>query len=131
MEITDITDQTIEEVLKTDKLVIIKFGAYWCRPCLQMDPIIEQIHDEFQDVVVGKVDVDENSATSSKYGIRNIPTILFLKNGVIVDKLVGAQQKAKFVEKIEEHSKSNEANENDITITTPDLNLNAGKPGGY
>lgn len=106
----EITDQTLGEVLKTDKLVLIKFGAMWCRPCLQMDPIIEQLHDEFPDVVVGKVDVDENSTTSSKYGIRNIPTILFLKNGEVVDKLVGAQAKAKFVEKIEEHSKSVESN---------------------
>ncbi|MDR1518490.1 MAG: thioredoxin [Dysgonamonadaceae bacterium] len=97
-----ITDATLDEVLKTDKLVVIDFWAEWCGPCKMVSPVIDQLADEYQDgVVIGKVDVDNNDEATSKYGIRNIPTILFIKNGEVVDKLVGASTKNVFVEKIE------------------------------
>ncbi|NLX80553.1 MAG: thioredoxin [Proteiniphilum sp.] len=100
-----ITDATLDNVLATDKLVIIDFWAEWCGPCKMVGPIIDQISDEYEGkVVVGKVDVDNNDEATSKYGIRNIPTILYIKNGEIVDKVVGAGSKATFVQKIEKWS---------------------------
>ncbi len=97
-----ITDATINEVLQTDKLVVIDFWAEWCGPCKMVGPIIEQISEEYKDkVVVGKLDVDNNDETTSKYGIRNIPTILFIKNGEVVDKVVGAGAKNLFTDKID------------------------------
>jgi thioredoxin 1 len=97
-----ITDATINEVLQTDKLVVIDFWAEWCGPCKMVGPIIEQISEEYKDkVVVGKLDVDNNDDTTSKYGIRNIPTILFIKIGEVVDKVVGAGAKSLFTDKID------------------------------
>ncbi len=97
-----ITDANREEVLKTDQLVIIDFWAEWCGPCKMVGPIIEQISEEYKErVTVGKLDVDNNDDTTSKYGIRNIPTILFIKNGEVVDKVVGAGPKNMFTDKIE------------------------------
>src|SRR5690554_847936 len=97
-----ITDANIEEVLKTDQLVIIDFWAEWCGPCKMVGPIIEQISEEYKEsVTVGKLDVDNNDDTTSKYGIRNIPTVLFIKNGEVVDKVVGAGPKNMFTDKID------------------------------
>ncbi|HHV84879.1 MAG TPA: thioredoxin [Petrimonas sp.] len=99
-----ITDATLNEVLTTDKLVVIDFWAEWCGPCKMIGPIIEQLGEEYKDrVVVGKIDVDNNDEATSKYGIRNIPTVLFIKNGKIVDKVVGAGAKTLFAEKIEKN----------------------------
>lgn len=96
-----ITDATLDSVLDTDKLVVIDFWAEWCGPCKMIGPIIEEIGEEYKDnVVVGKLNVDENDETTGKYGIRNIPTVLFIKNGKVVDKLVGAGPKTIFTEKI-------------------------------
>ena len=99
-----ITDATLDEVLATDKLVVIDFWAEWCGPCKMVGPIIDQLSEEYKDrVVVGKIDVDNNDEATSKYGIRNIPTVLFIKNGELVDKLVGAGAKNLFTEKIEKN----------------------------
>ena len=99
-----ITDATLESVLKTDKLVVIDFWAEWCGPCKMVGPIIDQLAEEYKEnVVVGKVDVDNNDDATSKYSIRNIPTTLFIKGGEIVDKVVGAGSKKVFVEKIEKY----------------------------
>ncbi len=96
-----ITDATLDSVLDTDKLVVIDFWAEWCGPCKMIGPIIEEIDEEYKDkVVVGKLNVDENDDTTAKYGIRNIPTVLFIKNGQIMDKVVGAGPKTLFTEKI-------------------------------
>lgn len=98
----EITDANFQDTIKSDKLVVIDFWAEWCGPCRMVGPIIEELATEYADkVVIGKVDVDNNDEITSKYGIRNIPTILFIKNGEIVDKQVGAAQKATFVEKID------------------------------
>ena len=99
-----ITDATLDEVLATDKLVVIDFWAEWCGPCKMVGPIIDQLAEEYKDrVVIGKVDVDNNDDATSKYGIRNIPTVVFVKNGELVDKVVGAGAKNLFVEKIEKN----------------------------
>lgn len=97
-----ITDATLQEVLSTDKLVVIDFWAEWCGPCKMIGPIIDELSETYQEkVVIGKVDVDNNDEATAKYGIRNIPTVLFIKDGKVVDKIVGAGAKNMFVEKIE------------------------------
>lgn len=98
-----ITDANLEEVLQTDKLVVIDFWAEWCRPCRTIGPIIDEVSKEYKDkVVIGKVDVDNNDEAATKYNIRNIPTILFIKNREIVDKIVGITSKKPLVEKIDQ-----------------------------
>ncbi len=99
-----ITDATLGEVLATDKLVVIDFWAEWCGPCKMVGPIIDELSETYEGrAVIGKVDVDDNDEATSKYGIRNIPTVLFIKNGEVVDKMVGAGAKNLFVEKIEKN----------------------------
>lgn len=98
----EITDATFEEVLSTDKPVVVDFWAEWCGPCRMISPIIEELANEYADkAVIGKVDVDNNPDIVARFGIRNIPTILFFKNGEVVDKQVGAAQKSAFNEKID------------------------------
>ncbi len=98
----EVNDSNFDEVvLKSDKPVLVDFWAEWCGPCRMIAPIMEEIAKEFAGkVVVTKCDVDENPAIASKFGIRNIPTVLFFKNGVVADKQVGAVPKANFVNKL-------------------------------
>ena len=99
----EVNDSNFEEVVfKSDKLVIIDFWAEWCGPCRMVTPIIEEISEEYDGkVLVAKVDVDSNPGISSKLGIRNIPTVMFFKDGEMVDKQVGAVPKSNFVSKLE------------------------------
>ena len=92
------------EVLSSDKLTVVDFWAEWCGPCRAIGPVIEDLSKEYAGKVnVGKVNVDYNPQVSMNYGITSIPAILFVKGGKVVDKLVGAQPKANFVKKIEQH----------------------------
>jgi thioredoxin 1 len=99
----EITDTNFDElVLKSDKPVVIDFWAEWCGPCRMVGPIVEEIGNDFADkAVVGKLDVDSNPGITARFGIRNIPTVLFFKNGDIVDKQVGAVPKSNLVSKLE------------------------------
>ncbi|MBK5202269.1 MAG: thioredoxin [Prolixibacteraceae bacterium] len=98
-----VNDSNFEEiVLKSEKPVVVDFGAEWCGPCKMIAPIIEELSKDYEGrVVVGKVDVDESSEVAGKYGIRNIPTVLFFKGGEIVDKNVGGTTKKVLAAKID------------------------------
>jgi thioredoxin 1 len=97
-----ITDTTFDELLKSGKPMVVDFWAEWCGPCKMIGPIVEELAHEYEDkVIIGKLDVDENNDITTRFGIRNIPTILFFKDGVQVDKQVGATQKSALVQKIE------------------------------
>ena len=93
--------KVLKKAKKEKKLIFIDCYTSWCGPCKMVGPIIEELATEFEgQVIIGKCDVDENSDMAAEYGIRNIPTVLFFKNGEIVDKQVGAVGKPVFVEKV-------------------------------
>jgi thioredoxin len=96
-----ITDANFKEYLAGDKPVVVDFWAEWCGPCRMISPIVDELSQEYDgEIIIGKVNVDENDEISAEYGIRNIPTLLFFKNGELMDKHVGAATKATLDEKI-------------------------------
>jgi len=103
LEITDANFET--EVGGAGDLTMVDFWATWCGPCRIVAPVIEQLADEYAEkgLRVGKLDVDANPNTAMKFGVRSIPTILFFKDGEVVDRLVGAMPKPQFEERINQH----------------------------
>ena len=99
----ELTDANFDElVLKSDKPVLVDFWAEWCGPCRMVGPVVEELSKDYDGrALVGKVDVDSNPGISTKYGIRNIPTLLIFKGGEIVDKQVGAVPKSVLAGKLE------------------------------
>ncbi|MCU0472749.1 MAG: thioredoxin [Bacteroidales bacterium] len=98
----EVNDMNFDEVvIKSDKPVIVDFWAEWCGPCRIISPIIEEISIEYSGkAVVAKCDVDNSPQVAAKFSIRNIPTVLFFKDGKIADKQVGAVPKSNFINKL-------------------------------
>ena len=98
----EITDQNFEELRNGELPLVVDFWATWCGPCQMVLPLITDLAGEYEGrVAVGKCNVDENSELPTQFGIRSIPTILFFKNGEVVGKLVGAQNKEAIRKEIE------------------------------
>lgn len=99
----EITDKDFQEkVLESDKPVMVDFWAAWCGPCRMVAPIVDELSNEYADkAVIAKVDVDQNQEFAAKYGVRNIPTVLFFKNGEMVNRQVGVAQKETYKEAID------------------------------
>ena len=101
MEVT-ITNENFESLKNGEQPLVVDFWATWCGPCRMVGPVISELATEYDGrITVGKCDVEENEDLAVEFGIRNIPTILFFKGGLVVDKIVGAQPKAKIQEKFE------------------------------
>lgn len=96
------TDNNFEqEVINSDKPVLIDFWAVWCGPCKIIAPIVEELSAEYEGKAkIGKLDVDENQQVSIKYGVRSIPTLLIFKDGKVKDTIIGAVPKAQIVQKL-------------------------------
>jgi thioredoxin 1 len=93
-----------EKVLKSEKLAIVDFTAVWCGPCRMVGPIVHELATEYEGrIVVGEVNVDENPQITAQFKVRNIPTVLFIKNGEVVDKQVGAVPKANYKALVEKN----------------------------
>ena len=97
-----ITDANFEELVNSGKPMVLDFWAEWCGPCRMIGPIIEEMAGEYEGkAIIGKVNVDNNPGVSAQFGIRNIPTVLFVKNGEIADKSVGAVPKQQLTSKLD------------------------------
>jgi thioredoxin 1 len=101
--LVEVTDANWDdEVIKSDVPVLVDFWAPWCMPCKMVEPIVEELSGEYTGKLrVGRLNVDENPSTAAKYGIRNIPTLLILKNGEVAEKVVGAVGKNKLTEAVD------------------------------
>ena len=94
--ILNVTDVTFDQLLQNDKPVLLDFWADWCQPCLSLIPVLENIATQYKnEILVAKLNVDENQQTPREYGIRSIPYLLLIQGGNIVDTLVGNQSKEK------------------------------------
>ncbi len=99
--VKNVTDGNFEEFIKSNDVAVIDCWAAWCGPCRMLSPVIEELAKEQKDVAFGKLNVDENRATPMKYGIMSIPTLLYFKDGQLVDKTIGARPKRSIEDRLE------------------------------
>ena len=104
-KVVTVSDAEFEQtVLKSDNPVMLDFWAEWCQPCKMLTPTVEELAGDFEgQILVGKLNVDDNPNTATTYGIRGIPTLLFLKDGKVVQQIVGVKSKAEIKKIIEEN----------------------------
>lgn len=96
-----INSENFDELANSGKLIVLDFWATWCGPCKRIAPIVEALAEEYKDqAIIGKCDVEEDEELSIRFGVRNIPTILFIKNGEVKDKVVGLAPKQALEEKL-------------------------------
>jgi thioredoxin 1 len=105
MHITEVTDSSFDsEVLHSDLPVLVDFGAEWCHPCKQLDPIVEQLAEEWRGrVKVTKLDIDSNVQTTVQYGVMGVPTLILFVQGQPKERLSGFQPKARIIERLAPH----------------------------
>lgn len=100
----EVTDSGFESTIRGSKLVVVDCWAAWCYPCKMVAPIVEELANEYSSVAMfAKLNVDENPSTAMKYGIQSIPTILIIKNGVEVERIVGALPRAQIEAVLKKH----------------------------
>ena len=91
---TNVTNDNAKEFMATELPIVLDFGAAWCGPCKQLAPIIDELSEEYAGrIAVGKCDIEEADDLTMEYGIRNVPTVLFIKDGKVVDRFVGSKSK--------------------------------------
>lgn len=96
-----VTEANFDEVLAQGKPVMLDFWATWCGPCKKVGPIVSELANDYEgQAIIGKVDVEENPELTARFGVRNIPAIIFIKNGEVVDKHIGAAPRATLEEKL-------------------------------
>ena len=103
MSTINVTDADFQDTLQSNDLVLVDFWAPWCGPCRAVAPVLEEIASENSNVVIAKMNTDENPNTASQHGIMSIPTMMIFKNGELVDRLVGALPKPAIMEKLQPH----------------------------
>lgn len=97
----ELNDANFDEIMKSDKPVLVDFWAEWCGPCKMIGPVVEELAGEYEGkAVIGKLNVDENPEVTARFGVRSIPTLLVFKGGQIVDKQVGAVPKSVLAQKL-------------------------------
>jgi thioredoxin 1 len=102
-EILTLTDADLDQEAKAQPLLLVDFWAEWCGPCKMIAPLLAELAAEYQGcLAVGKLNVDENRQSAARFGIRSIPTLLFLRDGVRVDQIVGAHPKSAIKAKIDQ-----------------------------
>ena len=99
---TNVTNENAQEFMATELPIVLEFGAAWCGPCKQLAPIIDELSEEYAGrIAVGKCDIEEADDLTMEYGIRNVPTVIFIKDGKIVDRFVGSKSKGDVKAKFE------------------------------
>lgn len=101
MSVHKLTQSNFEEVKMTDKIVLLDFYADWCGPCRMVSPLVDQIAEECPQYFVGKINVDEETALASMFGVMSIPTLIVMKDGQIVEQSVGAKPKQQILQMLE------------------------------
>lgn len=98
----NVTNDNAKEFMATELPIVLDFSATWCGPCKQLAPIIDELSNEYEGrIAVGKCDIEEADDLTAEYGIRNVPTVIFIKNGQVVDKFVGSKSKGDVQAKFE------------------------------